>query len=419
MTNDQGFSLKYRLGMSEDDSNLVYQKMKEGNFMLSPYAQWALKLEVDEKFLAQFAEQLSTIEIHLKGTGQYVLVDKTKDSKWDLHQFASSVFVRSSPSAASNPASPQYVKRDPDYSYAPKLITQQDDASQQKTNYAYLYSATDIHFIVQSPTVKKELEGMQFIQGLQADHLDKKVEEIFSYASQGKPVLCVYNLSNVHWVVFTLVKGKDGKFFVLYKDSFGSAKTELANLLRSKKVEFKHHRGTEQQGDGTSCGILALENMRMMAKELRSNADKFVGAFETHVFCTLEKARQLRLGSFLDFYIAGVSEQARTEALHAQKAQQLRDAHQPEIVKICDRLSESVPKGINVAMEKVTDARRTIVVEIGADNQNFDTYHYRIAGTEDIQLEELQKILKDSHFAWDVSDYRIEDGIIKIFKKLQ
>jgi hypothetical protein len=284
----------------------------------------------------------------------------------------------------------------------------------------YLYQATDVSYIVRSPTISGELQNFHFIQGLQGEHLSRKVNDIIAILDRGKPILCVYNISNVHWVAFCILRKANGTILTLYKDSMGNSNTELMDLLKGKSAEFKFHPRAEQIGDGTSCGIFALENIRIMAREINGNRDNFIANFESHAFCTLDRARQLRQGDFPTYYTQGVQEYARIEAARAKKAQELRTAHQPEVDFIIARLQAGLTDGIKVqnAELKATDAR-TLQVEIGADSANLDTYHYRIKRTPDISQADLQNLLMGSQFAWyEGADYRIEDNIVKVTKKV-
>ncbi len=294
-----------------------------------------------------------------------------------------------------------------------------DTALSQKDNEAYLYQGTDIHHIVQSKTVQKELEHVCFIQGMQSDHLKQKLDEIFRDVDSGRPVLCVYNISNCHWASFCIVKRANGSIVTLYKDSFGKQDGDLVKLLTERSQEIKCHLGTEQSGDGTSCGIFALQNVRIMARALKDDAESFINEFKTRTFCSLDEAKQLRRGDFARFYSEGVEENERKEAEHAKKAHELALQHEPEVNQIIACLRDVVADTYTVQSQNaLSGASNTIVVQIGAEDTEMQRYHYRIEKTANIDISQLEAILL-CQFKWiKGKDYRIEDGVIKVHTKV-
>lgn len=294
-----------------------------------------------------------------------------------------------------------------------------DNAFSQKDNEAYLYQGTDIHHIVQSKTVQKELEHVCFIQGMQSDHLKQKLDEIFRDVDSGRPVLCVYNISNCHWASFCIVKRANGSIVTVYKDSFGKQDGDLVKLLTERSQEIKCHLGTEQRGDGTSCGIFALQNVRIMARALKDDAESFINEFKTRTFCSLDEAKQLRRGDFARFYSEGVEENERKEAEHAKKAHELALQHEPEVNQIIACLRDVVADTYTVQSQNaLSGASNTIVVQIGAEDTEMQRYHYRIEKTANIDISQLEAILL-CQFKWiKGKDYRIEDGVIKVHTKV-
>lgn len=422
MVNDNGFSIHYRFkdqGELPEEFNMVFQKMRKGAFMLSPYTQWLFKLSVPADFIKKISdEDLASVEVHLIGEGQYVYTEKAKGRNWELGQYESNVFLGDAgtvvPPTLSSAATSKGVLN-------PAMG---DNAMLQKDNPEYLYQGTDVGFIVRSPTISRELENFHFIQGMQAEHLRRNIDRVMNLVNSGKTVLCIYNISNRHWVTFATFK-QNANVVTLYKDSFGGDNEELLLLLKAKSSQFRVHPTSEQSGDATNCGILALENMRIIARELNGNRERFLANFETQAFCTLERARQLRQGDFATFYTQGVEEYGRLEAIRAAGALALREAHVKEVNEIVERLQASASQGVVgsritiQSADATPDAVRTIVVQIGAENANLDDYHYRIQSTKDIPLEELQRFLMGSFFAWQEGlDYRIENGVIKVTRKI-
>ena len=411
MSNDDGFCIGYTMGkesLEPESANDVYSKMKSGEFMLSPYTRWAIKLEGGNPLFNKFASKLDTLEVHLVGKGQYVIAKNAAGKIKELEQYSGNILAAEIAPAAS--AKPSFIQDNPD-----------DQANAQKENVNYLYQASDIAAIVQSPTIAAEFKNFHFIQGLQGEHLAERLEEIIGLAKSQKPVLCVYNISNVHWAAFSMVKGLSGQLIVLYKDSFGAQNTELVRILKSKAAEFKFHPGAEQAGDSTSCGIFALENLRIMARELTSDKEKFIQDFERQVFCSLATARAHRKGDFARFYVEGGQAFARNAAEQSEKARKLTAEHQAEAEQIAADLRSSVPAGFKVQTEEAErGAVQTIVVQIGSNDSSSTDYHYRIKATKDIAESQLEEILSQSKYAWfKKEDYIIEDNVFKVFKRIK
>jgi hypothetical protein len=411
MSNDEGFTIKYGLkgqGETPDTFNEVFRKMKEGSFMLSPYTQWTIKLVgIPQNFIQLFEKDLTSIELHLVGHGQFVQTERSRAHNLDLSHYQKNIYVGSD--------QPVVMQTSKAKKAAPSNL--EDNALKQKDNEDYLYQATDIAYIAQSPTIAAEFKNFHFIQGMQADHLRKKVDEIAGLARIGKPVLCVYNIDNIHWAAFCMLKKADGTLVALYKDSFGASQFELVELLRGVS-EFRYHPEAEQRGDGTSCGIFAMENIRIMARALNADFENFIANFETQEFCSLERARALRKRDFATLYAEGVQAYEDLEAQKAVNAAKLRQTHQPEVERIIAQL-KSVLGDITVQTEDLqAGALRTISIHIGAETTNFDTYHYRIQITADIPLQDLQHILIQQ-FAWcEGEDYRVENNVIKVTSKI-
>lgn len=411
LSNDEGFCIAYAIGADSNEveaANEVYTKMKNGEFMLSPYARWAIRLENVEGLFNKFATKLDTFEIHLVGNGQYVIAKNAMGKIEKLEQYAGNILAEDVvPAAQAKKSSPAEAAID-------------SNANAQNENPRYLYQASDISFIVQSPTLKAELEGCHFVQGLQGGHLKQVIDEVLALAKSGKPVLCLYNINNVHWTAFSLVKGAQSQLITLYKDSFGAENTELFRLLKDRSAEFKFHSGAEQAGDSTSCGIFALENIRIMAHGLKTNRERFVQDFENVRFCTLETARGLRQNNYPRFYTQGEQQFIAENALQSERAKQLTAEHQAEADQIVLDLKSSIASGITVqTVEAGRDATRTIGVQIGSNDANSLDYHYRITCTRDIPQSELEDILSQSKYAWSIDeDYEIVDGVFKVFKKI-
>ena len=255
---------------------------------------------------------------------------------------------------------------------------------------------------------------------MQGEHLLRRIEEVLASVTIEKPVLCVYNLSNVHWVAFAIIRRENGQLLTLYKDSYGNGNNGLYELLKERSLAFRPHPGVEQRGNGTRCGIMAMENVRMMARELNGNREQFINIFETYRFCTLDRALQLRQEDFPRFYTEGIAENARIAVEMAPRAVRMARDHHQEVEQIIQSLRAVLPPNIIVQNESAAaDARRTIRVQIAAANSNLTDYIYWIKGTPDLDLPFIQEHLLRCQYVWSEGvDYRIENGVIKVFRKI-
>lgn len=419
MTNDRGFCLKYEIGKpgkEPKNCNEVFRKMKKGEFMLSPYTQWTVRLTNGNKLYEQFQKELASFKVELVGKGQYIVADKAKGSKWNLGQYSGSLSsgmgIGATPSTGPSSSPPR-----------PKTDSKPEDAAAQKDNDEYLYQATDVFAIVDSPTIRKEFEGFVLIKGAQSEHLGRRVQEILEIVKSGKPVLCAYNLSNIHWVAFCLLQLTSKELVLLYKDSFGMTDNELYRTLKELNLQFKNHPGVEQRGNKTRCGIFTIQNLRIMARALKSaNRAQFIQDFDKQVFCTLEEAAALRKVDYPRFYLEGVREQERIEREKAKRSETLQKEHAAEADAIILELRGMVSKQGIVVQNQATapTAKNTIVVQIGADSDDITSYHYRIQATKDLKVETVQQLLAQSNFSWfEGSDYQVVGDVIKVHTKIK
>ena len=411
MENDSGFTLSYQIGANEGEtegSNEVYNKMKKGGYMLSPYTNWAVSLDTDETLYAQFKNDLDDIEVHLVGSGQYVYAQKAKEKGFskDLH--------------TENRVQKKSVERTAPRNATIHLDDDTQNAESAKNSTSYWYQASDIHAIVNAPAMGQELAHVHFIQGMQGVHLEKILDEVSRHVQNNRPVVCVYNLDDLHWVTFALVQHGQNGITALYKDSFGGENREFNALMAARSIRTLCHTGKEQIDDGSSCGIFALQNMRLIAKGLKTDAESFIRGFETFTFCSLQDAKQLRLTEFARLYREGIDEIARQESVRQTEIHRLVLEHQSEVHTIITELTGIAPARLTFQSQDLAkNAKATIVVQIGADSAENGGYHYRIERSKDVELGLLQDLLTTSVYGWKIDqDYRIEDGIIKITTKI-
>ena len=419
--NGEGFSFSY--SVNGNHKVVAVEKFGKNDAMLSPYTTWTIRingLDNLDKDLQEFVfTSKEEVKILLVGKGQYIFSDKSK-GQYDLRCYNNRILssggfdapksvVRSS---GSTPISVLRVERD--------LVHQ--NAENQKHNTEYWYQASDVHLISKCPTIVEEFRGVIFLEGVQADHLASKVEELVKRANREKrPVVCMYNLDNAHWVTFAMFKLKN-RMTLLYKDSFGGDfNKELRRLLeRYAKQDrdnwtFKAHHGAEQKGNNSACGVMSLENLRIMVKGIMEDAQKFVDSFEQVIFCTLERAEQLR-AEFGSYYALGVAEQNSVEKREQAEGRKFRKDHQIDVAKLVQRLQAVVKNGVTVVAlgeGGSVPSKKVFGVEIGRDS-NRQTFHFRVISSNDM-FHDLKAILLRIGQVEDVN-FIVESGIAKIHK---
>jgi hypothetical protein len=281
------------------------------------------------------------------------------------------------------------------------------NAFNQKDNSAYFYQATDIRTI-QAQIMQGYFSNFRVYEpignGSSALPILKK---LINSLTEDKPTLCVYNLNNSHWVVFAALKVKD-QITILYKDSRGDKSQQLEEQIKainSKAVFIAHT--VKEQISGVDCGSFALENMRIMADQLKSNRDYFIESFKFFKgFCSLKHAQTLREGEFAEQYVIGTSNEMAYAAMKAGKLQKIREYHSSEEVEIAKRLQTIEffkDKGIKIIAlskkERVPEAGSAIFIEVSTNvNTNPEdedySYGYRISFSKN--LNEIGRVIADN-----------------------
>jgi hypothetical protein len=340
-------------------------------------------------------------------------------------------------------------------------LYQSQNAFNQSEVLSYWYQAVDLHAI-QSHLFKEKNRKYHVLEPIGAGQLTKKrLAEIRTLLQKQDVVFSVYNIADLHWVAFCLIKEpgpklsssvsdssahsssgnlekseptkvgykekNSDKITVLYKDSFGRSDKELEDILRTEfaSLEFKSHPSKEQTTDSSSCGIMALENVRIMKNQLMgSNRTQFIAQFTNfRDFCKLDKAKALRKDEFCRAYVHGINGFMEMEAIRAEKARQIRQHHQAELDEVAKQLRTNSDKRIRSLGADVTLDRReeknTIALEIGVDDLNFQNgdyqYHIRIFCTHDLTIQSVKAHLLSFNFlGLEENAYKIEDNTIKI-----
>jgi len=281
------------------------------------------------------------------------------------------------------------------------------NAFNQKDNSAYFYQATDIRTI-QAQIMQGYFSNFRVYEpignGSSALPILKK---LINSLTEDKPTLCVYNLNNSHWVVFAALKVKD-QITILYKDSRGDKSQQLEEQIKAinSKAGFIAHT-VKEQISGVDCGPFALENMRIMADQLKRNRDHFIKSFKFFKgFCSLKHAQTLREGEFAEQYIIGTSNEMAYAAMKAEKLQKIREYHSSEEVEIAKRLQTIEffkDKGIKIIAlskkQRVPEAGSAIFIEVSTNvNTNPEdedySYGYRISFSKN--LNEIGRVIADN-----------------------
>lgn len=415
---DLEFSFDRKSNNEPSDMNGVAQKLwKSDDLMLSPYTHWSMQLifpnsVVREQLFAALDKDknFSKLKIYLEGEGSYV--DETRifphhRLKLDPSYTATTTGCSTLPAVASIPR----IDIPGSNINADAFVNKGDDR--------YWYTARDISTIRHSPTLTDELQNIDFIEPVSITEMESTLSEILSL-SWDKPFLCVYNVG-FHWVTFCLINNGHG-VTALYKDSLGGRGKELQTVLDKKfpGIEFKFHPNNEQSGDGSICGVLAIENMRIMAKAIRKDQDQFIRDFERLTFCSLAKGQTLR-STFGTFYEEGIDAEKQMEKVRAASFRQIRIANHQKAIDITAELNnKSLQYGMTataVDPDQTAILRSDVIaVSIGVNPED-NSHHYRIESKRSV--DDLKIILGESSYRWEEGrDYSVVDGVIKVHTKI-
>lgn len=188
------------------------------------------------------------------------------------------------------------------------------NAFNQQDNPEYWLKGSDLDAIIEgSGFLERYKEAFTLYSHTNEADLRETLEKDIS---KDTPILCIYNTGN-HWVTFAIIDD-NGTKTVLYKDPSGGAiDPELEAILTSQNIGIKKenvqvHENNEQGEDNDHCGIMALENMAIMAQNLnaedKEQRENFIGNFaDTKVteFCTLEEAKRYRTHEYPKHYLEG------------------------------------------------------------------------------------------------------------------
>jgi hypothetical protein len=292
----------------------------------------------------------------------------------------------------------------------------------QSENSKYLYTSVDIRGIINQMNYDAK-DNLYHSVSLNSDsvHLD---EEFIS-----NDVLFVYNIENSHWISVACLSIDQKNLVVLIKNSLDYSHfdcSHLENIFRTLKpnndFEFKYNRAKEQD-DATSCGIFAMQNLKIMAENLRKNRMDFINKFENFSeFCNQEDAVKLRKTDFANKFALNMFIEIYNQKLDEAKRELIDENHDSEIKEIIRlmnenlRLKELIPElSINNEDESQNNS---IFIEIGLDSdikENYD-YKYRLKfNYKDYEgiMNEAKTILADI-LKIDFNKIKINKNLIEI-----
>ncbi|MBA8667360.1 hypothetical protein H1Q59_05580 [Holosporaceae bacterium 'Namur'] len=233
------------------------------------------------------------------------------------------------------------------------------------------------------------------------NHLSKFIGRLDS----GKKIVGVYNIGNMHWIAFLIMKDNQNRVTVCYKDSAGSKKiNDFESDVRKvfqKDIQFKVYEGREQK-DGASCGVFALKNMEAFANtpfHLLSKDSFFNPASSGNYTKDIRKARkELAVHYALDIYNQNC-EILKDQLIRAN----IINLHKGE----AERLKE-------IIIDYMGDLEAaSIAVEIRCPPDNAYTYFYLIrCGIE--QIPEVKNIIDQIACDHETSFVNNDEVILKI-----
>jgi uncharacterized protein (TIGR04141 family) len=283
----------------------------------------------------------------------------------------------------------------------PESLLIQNNPFKNRFDPSYLYQAADISTI-QSKLLKKYSDSIHFLTPLNAAlDIETMMLDIHSKV-QEKPVLGTYNKDRTHWVIFYLVKN-ESTITCLYKDSKGDLMPQrFRNFLTNTFQELQIIQNTQaEQLDGTSCGIFALQNMKILMEKIQYRS--FIKDFKSFFgFCRQDQADDLRKQKFPSLYVEGINHSLKEEQQRTLCRRSIRTHHQEEVDRLGEILRAEPDKTIKIlgfdedldrVNESNTIAVELVVEQLNLRQQNYN-YCYCFRSTHDISLESLQSDLQ-------------------------
>lgn len=292
---------------------------------------------------------------------------------------------------------PELNQKSTSYTTRNKLVVEKDSAYDAMNDKNYWYNETDIQYIANGLITDYNVTpalGASENRTLQ-QLLEGVLEE---YKTHYEPTFIPLNIRGNHWVAFSIFK-HEGSEYAFYKDSLGAIKykeerEQVEQIIKkyNPDITFKYHTGHEQK-DSSSCGIFALQNMKVMSAKL-ADKEKFITDFTEEIFTNQHQADQLRKGEFSQLY--------KEQLQYNNKVREaIRDNHYPELEKIKNILGESQYK-IKALTKKESLNSSTESKTLGIDiilshniNKGEYQYNYVITATKDCKSESILNLVSE------------------------
>ena len=289
-----------------------------------------------------------------------------------------------------------------------------ENAFNQKDNPNYYYKATDIT-LIQGQVMKKYSDYVVIHEPIgNTLEVQPIISELIRALNNDKPVLCIYNFDDSHWITFAALKKEDNTIVVLYKDSYGRYDSSFEKQIHeiAATAQIIVHRGREQT-QGLECGIFAIENMHIIAEELLKDNEGFIKGFASFEgFCALTEAKKLREGAFAKEFVLGKEQEMNEEFFKASKLMQLRSQHQTELALISTALKEGNQEFFGKYNIKSFDNKHAndvsaIYLDIATSPETNPAsddyvYYYRIALSKDIEANK-EEIARNINKAFSIN----------------
>ena len=131
------------------------------------------------------------------------------------------------------------------------------------------------------------------------EHLKVFLNERFKL--NNSPCFIIYNIDDLHWVTFALVKLPDHAIKVLYKDSMGDFANTQAKVQEAIRDHFANQdcrvdflaNSNKEQEDDYSCGPMSLNNMAIIIQGLK-NEQSFMDEFNNVQFCSQSQVESVK-----------------------------------------------------------------------------------------------------------------------------
>ena len=368
---------KLAVAKNIEHHNLAYMLVKQTNF--NPPEQSLIYMANGLPYDAQYKDKQDGLLKALK----VVLVKNRK-----APQEVIDVLKRFGVIKLENPKNTEELKQ------KPQAIVEKTHISNPMLDKNYWYSETDIQYIANGLITDYNVTpalGASENRSLK-QLLEGALEE---YKKDYDPTFIPLNIRGNHWIALSVFKHQ-GNEYAFYKDSLGptqykAEREQVEQLIKeyNPDIIFKYHTGQEQQ-DGSSCGIFALQNMKIMSDKL-VDINKFIEDFTGEAFASQLQADQLRQ----DF-----SQLYQQQLQYNDRAREaIRENHYPELQQIRDIIGDSQYSIRALARSESLDSTvesNTLGIDIALPkqiNKGIYQYNYIITATNDCNPDEILDLL--------------------------